>query len=195
MIDIVAALALLAPAAAIVATSAVLLLLFDRRWPFYLDSRIGWNARPFRCVKLQTMSPDRRILEDYLRDHPDEEARYRVERKLANDPRVSRLGSILRRSSVDELPQLLNVLKGEMSIVGPRPLSPLEFEMRGHRRTALARFRPGMTGLWQVTGRSDTTMRRRRALDHVYVTRWRPALDLYVLLMTPLAVVRARGAS
>jgi exopolysaccharide production protein ExoY len=194
-IDVAGALTLLPLALAIIGVSALLLLVVDRRWPFYLDTRIGWRGRPFRCLKLQTMSPDKALLDRYLAAHPAEAERYARERKLANDPRVSRLGSLLRRSSIDELPQIYNVLRGQMSLIGPRPLSPAEFEQRGRRREALARFRPGMTGLWQVSGRSDTTMRRRRALDHLYVTRWRPALDLYVLLRTPLAVIRARGAS
>jgi exopolysaccharide production protein ExoY len=195
VVDVAITLALLPGAAILIAAASILLLVVDRRFPFYLDRRIGWQGRPFRCLKLQTMSPDLRLLEDYLRDHPAEAERYERERKLTNDPRVSRLGGWLRRSSLDELPQLWNVLRGEMSIVGPRPLSPAEFQLRGHRRHALARFRPGMTGLWQISGRSDTSIRRRHALDHLYVTRWRPALDLYVLAMTPLAVLRARGAS
>jgi lipopolysaccharide/colanic/teichoic acid biosynthesis glycosyltransferase len=195
LFDLAGSLVLLAPAILVVVISSVLLVAVDRRSPFYLDRRIGWGGRPFRCLKLQTMSPDRRILEDYLRDHPEEAERYLRERKLSNDPRVSRLGSWLRRASIDEVPQIWNVFRGDMSLVGPRPLSAAEFELRGHRRTALARFRPGMTGLWQVSGRSQTSVRRRHALDHVYVTRWRPWLDLYVILMTPVAVLRAKGAT
>jgi exopolysaccharide production protein ExoY len=192
---VLASLLLLPFALILVAVAAIAIVVADRRAPFYLDARVGWHARTFRCLKLQTMSRDRRKFEDYLRDHPDEAVRYSLERKVSHDPRVSRLGNLLRRSSIDEVPQLFNVLAGQMSIVGPRPLSPAEFEMRGHRREQLARFRPGLTGLWQVSGRSNLSMRRRRALDHVYVTRWRPRLDLYVLLMTPVAVLRARGAS
>ena len=192
--DFLFAAVLLVPAMPVIAICAVLVVAIDRRKPFYVDSRVGRHGRAFGCVKLRTMSSDPSILPRYFAANPDEEVRYLVTRKLRSDPRISRLGGLLRKSSLDELPQLFNVLVGQMSVVGPRPLSHSEFLARGDRRIALAEARPGLTGLWQVSGRSDTTQRRRCALDHYYVTRWTFGLDMLTLVKTPLAVVASDGA-
>lgn len=182
------------PSLVVVALAALAIAFVDRRWPFYVDRRVGARGRVFGCVKLRTMNPDPRVLDRYLAAHPNEAERYRTTRKLQEDPRVSALGRLLRKSSIDELPQLLNVLSGQMSLIGPRPLSPAEFAARGRRRLTLAQARPGLTGLWQVSGRCDTTLRERKALDHYYVTRWSPLMDARILVRTPLAVLGRRGA-
>jgi len=192
--DLAFATIVLVPALFVVALAALLVAVIDRRLPLYRDRRVGQHGKPFYCLKLRTMATDPGILERHFEHHPDEEVRYLVTRKLQNDPRVSRLGRFLRAASIDELPQIVNVVRGDMSVVGPRPLSESEFLARGDRRHALAGARPGLTGLWQVKGRSDTTMRRRKVLDHYYVTRWTPLLDLYVLALTPLTVIRGTGA-
>ena len=114
--------------------------------------------------------------------------------KLTHDPRVTPLGRFLRASSLDELPQLINVLRGEMSLVGPRPIVAAEKPFYGRRFEAYARVRPGISGLWQISGRSDTSYRRRVACDVVYVRRQGFLTDLQVLLLTIPAVLAARGA-
>jgi lipopolysaccharide/colanic/teichoic acid biosynthesis glycosyltransferase len=114
--------------------------------------------------------------------------------KMAHDPRVTSLGRVLRRSSLDEIPQLLNVLKGDMSLVGPRPPIPYEVEMYGPREMARLSVTPGLTGLWQVSGRSTLNFQQMVELDLAYITHWSLLLDLLILLKTPWAVVTGRGA-
>lgn len=189
----IAAIALL-PAAVIVGFAAAAVLLLDRQNPFYLDTRAGVGGRQFRCLKLRTMLSNPAILERYFERHPEERATYAATRKLANDPRITPLGQFLRSSSIDELPQLLNVLRGEMSIVGPRPLSPAEFRARGANRFLIASVRPGMTGLWQVSGRSDLDPASRVLLDNYYARNRSTWMDLRILARTPLAVFSRRGA-
>jgi exopolysaccharide production protein ExoY len=178
----------------VIAAAALSVWLVDRHWPFYADTRIGRHGRPFRCLKLRTMLRDPRILDEYLAANPDESLSYRSTRKLRSDPRVTRLGSFYRRSSIDELPQIVNVLRGEMSLVGPRPLAATEFLERGVAAIPLTWAPPGVTGLWQVKGRSDTSLRRRIALDNYYVRHASPLMDLRILVETPFAVITARGA-
>lgn len=194
MLDVAVAGGMLIVAAPVLLLAAFAVLLFDRHRPFYRDTRIGEGARTFRCLKLRTMTMDPTILQRYFEANPGERDSYASTRKLKDDPRVTRLGRFLRRSSIDELPQLVNILRGEMSVVGPRPLAPAEFMQRGEHRYPLTLVRPGLTGLWQVRGRSDTTLRRRVRLDNFYATHWSLALDVRIILATPLAVIRARGA-
>ena len=178
----------------VLAAAALAIAAIDRQRPFYGDERVGAGGRPFRCLKLRTMRNDPAILDRYFAAHPEVRAEYERTRKLDEDPRITPLGRLLRKTSLDELPQILNVLRGEMAIVGPRPLSPNEFARRGRYRFALASVRPGMTGLWQVRGRSDLSPESRVLLDHVYVRRWSLFLDLRILAATPLVVVTGRGA-
>ena len=177
-----------------VLVAAFLVAVVDRHFPFYTDVRVGMGGRPFRCFKIRTMDADPRILEDYLAEHLAEREIYRKTRKLSFDPRITRVGAFLRKSSIDEFPQLWNVLHGDMSLVGPRPLAPAEFLERGALGLPLTLVRPGLTGLWQTRGRSDLTIRRRIALDNFYAKHCSPALDIGVLLRTPLAVLRGKGA-
>ena len=173
---------------------AIVVLVCDRQPPFYADTRVGLGGRRFRCLKLRTMRSDPAILQAYFVGHPAEQHRYLVTRKLEWDPRITSVGRILRKTSLDELPQVWNVLRGEMSIVGPRPLSPSEFEARGPARFTLASARPGLTGLWQVSGRSNLDPASRVVLDNYYALNWSIWMDLRIIAATPLAVLTARGA-
>jgi lipopolysaccharide/colanic/teichoic acid biosynthesis glycosyltransferase len=125
---------------------------------------------------------------------PERRAEWEESRKLRSDPRVTPLGRFLRRWSLDELPQLWNVLRGEMSLVGPRPVVREETSLYGRRLSQYLSAKPGITGLWQVTGRSTTSYRRRVALDVYYCAKRSLLLDLYILLKTPFAVLRGSGS-
>ena len=134
------------------------------------------------------------MLERHLRENPAEAVIWNEQRKLVNDPRVTPVGAVLRKLSLDELPQLLNVLKGEMSLVGPRPIVQAELDhYAGSARHYLA-ARPGLTGLWQISGRSDTTYAERVRLDRFYVMNWSLWRDLRIIFLTIPAVALSRGA-
>lgn len=157
----------------------------------FVQTRVGRNGKPFRMVKFRTMYHGAEALVGGLL--PLNEAAGPLF-KLRNDPRVTRLGRFLRRHSVDELPQLLNVLTGSMSLVGPRPSLPVEvacYDAAARRRLTV---KPGLTGLWQISGRSDLGWHESLSLDLHYVERWSLALDLGVLVRTVRAVVRGHGA-
>jgi exopolysaccharide production protein ExoY len=163
----------------------------------YRHTRIGLNARPFHCLKFRTMAEGAdQLLARHLADNPQAAAEWAAQRKLANDPRITRLGNLLRKTSLDELPQLLNVLRGQMSLVGPRPVvhDELEEHYGADGRTAYAAARPGITGLWQISGRSGTTYKERVTLDIAYVHTWSLLLDIKILLRTVPAVLARRGA-
>ncbi len=158
-------------------------------------TRIGHNGARFRCWKFRTMVTDGdTVLERHLASHPSAQAEWQETRKLRHDPRVTRLGQALRDYSVDELPQLLNVFLGQMSLVGPRPVVHDELERYGHAAEAYLAARPGITGLWQTSGRSDTTYEHRVALDRRYVSEWTFALDCLIILRTIPVVLGAKGA-
>ena len=192
--DIVLVLAL-SPLAALLVGPAVLALLATGQRPFYHHTRMGRGAVPFRCFKLRTMlpCPSRALPPTWLR-MPDQARELHDTGKLTHDPRISRLGHWLRRTSIDELPQLLNVLRGEMSLVGPRPITAAELgAYLDHQRQAYFRVRPGLTGLWQVSGRSDLTLRQRARLDTVYARAPSLLRDLRILLKTVPVVLRCSG--
>lgn len=162
---------------------------------FYAHERIGQGGRPFRCLKFRTMAVNAdRLLADLLERDPAARREWQDTRKLARDPRISRLGAILRRSSLDELPQFLNVLKGEMSMVGPRPVVTEELHHYGPFLADYLSVRPGLTGLWQVSGRSDTSFEERVALDTRYVRSQSLVADLRILCRTVWVVLRGKGA-
>ncbi|ARJ68966.1 sugar transferase [Paracoccus contaminans] len=175
---------------------AVLLKLTSPGPLLYGHRRIGFQGRAFRCWKFRTMVVDGdRVLDRYLQAHPQEAAVWAAQRKLDNDPRVTRVGAVLRKLSLDELPQLLNVLSGEMSLVGPRPVVQAELdEHYGSAASAYLSARPGLTGLWQISGRSDTTYAERIRLDCRYVRRWTLWGDLRIILLTIPALALSRGA-
>jgi len=163
---------------------------------FYAHPRVGRFGRLFGCLKFRSMLVDSQArLDALLAADPEARAEWEATRKLRRDPRVTRIGRFLRATSLDELPQLLNVLKGEMSIVGPRPVT--EAELDRHYGAAAAHYlsvRPGITGLWQVSGRSETSYDQRVALDVAYVSQPSVLADLRILLRTPVAVLSRRGA-
>jgi len=162
---------------------------------FYWHKRIGYGARQFRIWKLRTMYKDgNSILEQYLVEHPDERDSWVRNRKLRNDPRVTRFGRFLRKTSLDELPQLWNVLRGEMSLVGPRPIVHEEVPKYAEFFEFYCRVVPGLTGLWQVSGRSTTSYERRVELDSYYVRNWSPWFDIYLLARTISTVFKGDGA-
>ena len=163
---------------------------------FFGHRRIGRNGTGFGCLKFRSMVPDSdRVLQDLLARDPEAARNWALNRKLRDDPRITRLGRVLRATSLDELPQLLNVLRGEMSFVGPRPV--VEEELRQHYGAAAADYmavRPGITGLWQVSGRSDTSYEQRVALDRRYVQELSLRNDIVILARTVPAVLLRRGA-
>jgi len=162
----------------------------------FAHRRIGCNGTPFRCYKFRSMVTDAEAkLQRVLATDPELAREWREQRKLADDPRITPLGRILRKTSIDELPQLLNVLRGEMSCVGPRPVVEDELRRYGRRQLGYLAARPGITGLWQVSGRSRTGYSRRVALDWLYVRRWSLRLDLVILLRTIPAVLRVKDSA
>jgi exopolysaccharide biosynthesis polyprenyl glycosylphosphotransferase len=170
----------------------VLLIKLDSRGPVLFRSmRPGIGGQPFRCLKFRTMHAGAESLQERLEDHNEQGGALF---KIRNDPRVTRAGMFLRRWSFDELPQLLNVLRGDMSLVGPRPLTERDYDRLDdwHRKRYLVL--PGITGLWQVSGRSELDFDELVRLDFLYLERWSVFLDLTILLKTIPAVVRARGA-
>jgi lipopolysaccharide/colanic/teichoic acid biosynthesis glycosyltransferase len=163
--------------------------------PFFGHRRIGKNGEMFLCLKFRTMkiNAEARLQEILTRDS-DARRQWECDHKLKDDPRITRLGRFLRQSSLDELPQLINVFRGEMSLVGPRPIVFDEIVKYGPRFSELVSVRPGITGLWQVSGRSDISYRRRKALDVLYVRRKSLGFDLRILLKTVSVVLRRCGA-
>ena len=152
---------------------------------------MGANGKQFDAYKFRTMHVDG---EKFLEENPELRDEYQRNFKLKNDPRVTRFGGFLRKYSLDELPQLFNVLRGEMSLVGPRIISPPEMEKYGKWGMNLLTVKPGITGLWQVSGRSDISYEERVQMDMQYIRNWSFGLDLYLILMTIPVVIKKKGA-
>jgi Undecaprenyl-phosphate galactose phosphotransferase WbaP len=162
---------------------------------FFASTRIGMNGAPFKMWKFRTMVSNAEfVLEEYLERHPSLREEWESSHKLRNDPRITRIGRFLRRTSLDELPQIWNVLRGDMSLTGPRPIVTKEIPRYGETFRLYKTVRPGLTGLWQISGRSDTTYEQRVRYDNYYVRNWSIWLDVYILTKTPQAVCRTRGA-
>ncbi|MEZ5945775.1 MAG: sugar transferase [Hyphomonas sp.] len=161
----------------------------------YWQKRYGLNGRTFNCFKLRSMVLDADVrLREILATDPEARAEWEATQKLTNDPRITPLGHFIRKTSIDELPQLINVLRGEMSLVGPRPIVENEISKYGEFYRDYCAVRPGLTGLWQVEGRSDTTYPERVQLDAKYArsrTFWG---DIGIMLRTIPAVLLSRGA-
>jgi len=158
-------------------------------------TRIGAGGRRFRAWKFRSMvtnGPE--VLRAHLAADPAARAEWDRDHKLKDDPRVTRVGAFLRRTSLDELPQLWNVLRGEMSLVGPRPIVDAEVAKYGKCYATYKSVRPGISGLWQVSGRSDTTYAQRLQFDEFYVRNWSPWLDMHILARTVTAMCGSRGA-
>jgi lipopolysaccharide/colanic/teichoic acid biosynthesis glycosyltransferase len=162
---------------------------------FYGQMRRGRDGRLFRCLKFRSMVMDSaERLNTVLATDPVARAEWARDHKLRNDPRITRIGLFLRKSSLDELPQLFNVLFGQMNLVGPRPIVDAEIARYGWRYRYYCAVRPGITGLWQVSGRNDTTYRRRVALDVIYAQSKGLGLDFKILFMTIPAVLLRKGS-
>ena len=194
-LDIVGSHALLAFLLPVMVLLMIMIVASGNGPPVFAHRRVGRGGQPFDCYKFRSMCRD---AESRLEAVLAEDAALRREwmqfHKLANDPRVTRLGRILRQTSLDELPQLFNVLRGDMSLVGPRPVVEDELERYGRFRSSYLSTKPGLTGLWQVTCRSESTYRRRVAIDRVYAKRKSLLLDIRILLATVPAVLSRKGA-
>ena len=163
--------------------------------PFYGQTRMGRNGGTFRVWKFRTMVRNAdEVLLRYLDQNPDLCEEWEQDHKLKNDPRLTPIGRILRKTSLDELPQFWNLLCGEMSLVGPRPIVDAETLKYGSTYDLYGRVPPGITGLWQVSGRNNTTYDERVAFDEYYVRNWSPWLDLYILVRTVRTVIAREGA-
>ena len=161
----------------------------------FAHRRIGRDGKEFKCYKFQTMIPNaQEALEKYLAENPEARKEWEESFKLTDDPRVTKLGSILRKTSLDEMPQLWNVIKGDMSLVGPRPIVAKEIERYGEYFREYAMVPPGITGMWQASGRSDTTYEERVEMDTWYVRNWSVWIDLMYLFKTVKIVFTGKGA-
>ena len=161
----------------------------------FAHRRVGRKGKPFPCYKFQTMVPNaQERLEEYLAKNPEARKEWEESFKLTNDPRVTKLGAFLRKTSLDELPQLWNVLMGDMSLVGPRPIVAKEVKFYGENIEEYYMVPPGITGMWQVNGRSDTTYEERVGMDTWYVRNWSVWIDLVYLFKTVKTVFTGKGA-
>lgn len=181
--------------APLMAAIAIAVLIHDG-WPvFYKHRRIGRGGRPFQCWKFRTMRRDAdQRLRDLLRSSEACRRQWQSKQKLEQDPRIHGIGALLRKSSLDELPQLINVLRGEMSIVGPRPIVEDELKRYGKDAEHYLSQRPGITGLWQVSGRSNTSYDERIALDVRYSKTWTVGGDIAIIAKTLVVLLTARGS-
>jgi Undecaprenyl-phosphate galactose phosphotransferase WbaP len=162
---------------------------------FYGQSRIGKGGLTFKAWKFRTMFVDSdRMLREQVASNPELASEWARDQKLRNDPRVTAIGRFLRRTSLDELPQLWNVIRGEMSLVGPRPIVKEEIERYGKKYSLYVKVRPGLTGMWQISGRTNTTYAERVQFDEYYVRNWSVWLDLYILGRTLKVVLAEEGA-
>lgn len=189
--DIVAASFLLLVLFPVFLVTSVLVIIGSGLPVAFKQKRVGYQGRPFYIYKFRTMV---RNAEQILAARPDLMEEYKKNFKIENDPRISKLGHFLRKSSLDELPQLVNVIKGDMSLVGPRPIVIPELEKYGEYADMYLAMRPGCTGLWQCGGRSATTYEERIALDKEYFERAGLRFDLYIIFKTIGAIFTGRGA-
>jgi Undecaprenyl-phosphate galactose phosphotransferase WbaP len=179
----------------LVALSGVLIKLEDGGPVFYSDERVGRRGRPFRALKLRSMVLNgEQVLERYLEENPAEKLAWDTCQKLKHDPRVTRIGRLLRKTSIDEMPQFWNVLMGDMSLVGPRPMFRHQIAMYGKGFHLYKQVRPGITGLWQVSGRNQLSFTDRAHLDRYLIRNWSVWLDVYILFRTIAVVLTGRGA-
>ncbi|MBJ2152209.1 sugar transferase [Paracoccus sp. IB05] len=171
-----------------------LLVMRDGGAPFFGHRRIGRNGEVFRCWKIRSMVSDsQERLRVHLENNPEARAEWNANFKLDNDPRITRFGRFLRKSSLDELPQIWNILKGEMSLVGPRPVTAKELDLYGAAASHYMSMRPGLTGLWQVSGRNDVSYSERVVLDVAYARKHNLIMDIRLILATVAAVLNRTG--
>lgn len=195
VLDVVIAFAALLFFLPVFALIAVAIKIMDPGPVFFRQQRVGLGGKTFGCWKFRSMVVDAEArLAAILASDPEAEREWAETQKLTNDPRVTRLGNFLRRSSLDELPQIFNVLMGEMSIVGPRPIVENEAARYGQHFALYCLVRPGITGLWQISGRSDVQYFERVLLDVRYVSSRSTLRDLRIILLTVPSVLAARGS-
>ena len=165
-------------------------------WPlFYSQKRIGKNGKYFKMYKFRTMVVDAdKKLEEMLKNNEELRIEFEQTRKLKNDPRITKIGSILRKTSLDEFPQFINVLKGEMSLVGPRAVIDGEIDMFGIHKQEVLSVKPGITGYWAANGRSDTTYDERVAMETYYARNMSLSLDIKIICKTVISVLKKEGA-
>lgn len=179
------------PVLMLVLTFAALIAM-DGRSPIYTQERVGRNGRRFRMIKLRSMVPNAdRLLEAYLADNPAARAEWDRDQKLRNDPRITQIGQLIRKTSIDELPQLWNVLRGDMSLVGPRPMMPSQQEI--YPGTAYYALRPGITGFWQTSVRNESSFAQRAEFDADYLRKLSFLTDVRVIVKTVKVVINGTG--
>lgn len=162
---------------------------------FYGHTRIGKNGKKFKCWKFRSMVVDAdKQLEKILAENPQMRAEWEKDRKFTDDPRITKIGKILRKTSIDELPQFFNILTGEMSFVGPRPVTYPELEKYGGKADFILSVQPGLSGMWQISGRSDTGYEERIMLDSYYIQNWTIWLDIWIIIKTVYVVIKGKGA-
>jgi exopolysaccharide production protein ExoY len=193
--DVVAAATAIALLSPLFAMLALLVKLSDRGPVFYAHRRIGRNGNVFHCLKFRTMVVNGdEVLARHFAANPRAREEWLATRKLQSDPRVTRVGQVLRKLSLDELPQVFNILMGHMSVVGPRPVIKDELELYGPAAECYLRSRPGLTGLWQVSGRNDVSYGTRVAFDQHYVENWSFLADIKIIVLTVPAILASRGS-
>jgi undecaprenyl-phosphate galactose phosphotransferase len=174
---------------------SLLIKLDSRGAVFFKQKRLGENGKLFECYKFRTMYDNsEETLEHYLQDNPDEVSYYETYHKYKSDPRVTRVGALLRKSSLDELPQIINVLKAEMNLIGPRPYMVSEKDKIGEDVETILHVKPGLTGLWQISGRNDLDFFERVTLDVWYIQNWSLWLDFIIFIKTFVVLFTRRGA-
>lgn len=194
LFDVIAAVVALVALATLFLCVAALIGLVDGRPILIKHTRVGFGGKLFPCLKFRTMVVNAdEALTTHLTAHPTAMDEWRRTQKLKCDPRVTPVGRILRQLSIDELPQLVNILQGDMSVVGPRPIVVGEMERYGVAINDYLAARPGLTGLWQVSGRSDTTYEARVNFDRDYVQNWSMSRDIEIIVRTVPVVFRTRG--
>ncbi len=194
-LDLVITLLLSPFIAAIVAIAAILIKLEGPGPVFYGNDRVGFGGKIFKAWKLRSMQVNAHdVLTKYLDEHPEEALEWHFTQKLKKDPRITRIGAFLRKTSIDELPQFWNVLIGQMSVVGPRPMLENQVEMYGPSFGLYKQVHPGITGLWQVSGRNHLSFSERVRLDKYVIQNWSVWLDLYILARTAGVVLTGTGA-
>ncbi len=194
-LDLAITIALSPFVALLVLLAAILITLEDGGPAFYSHDRVGFRGATFKAWKLRSMIKNGdEVLREYLLSHPEEEAHWRSTQKLKRDPRLTAVGRIIRKTSIDELPQLWNVLRGEMSVVGPRPVLECQVGLYGPSFELYKQVRPGITGLWQISGRNHLPFAERVRLDKYVIQNWSVWLDLYILARTAGVVLTADGA-
>jgi exopolysaccharide production protein ExoY len=187
-------------AAVLIAVAPLMLLIYflvklDGGPAIFAHRRVGQNGQDFFCYKFRSMFTNSAVrLEELLRTDSNARDEWARDHKLRNDPRITPLGRFLRASSLDELPQLINIIRGDMSVVGPRPIVHAEITRYGYRFASYCNSRPGLTGIWQVSGRNDVSYRKRVAMDVLYSRRSTFQTDLKIVLMTIPAVLLSKGS-